>query len=238
MTPINQPVDNSVVDLEVLFNQITDTEIFRAAPMMRTLLRYLWRHRKEPMSEYAVAVDALGRRPNFDPKIDATVRVEIARLRRKLKEFYESQEEPFPLQLSIPLGKHELHLVYTPSPASAAVAPSTVPKVRRVHWALTVGLASSSLALGIICAFLLLQIRGLKASDHWAPLPRFWQSFIGDRATNIVVPAPVHFFWPNQHIFVRDLSVTDFSAWSSSPTLREFANKWGPRCWTNGSSWP
>src|SRR5664279_976493 len=134
MTPINQPVDDSVADLEVLFNQITDNEIFRAAPMMRTLLRYLWQHREERMSEYAVAVDALGRRPNFDPKIDATVRVEISRLRRKLKEFYESQEESFPLRLSIPLGKHELHLVYTPSPVFAPVALSTVPKVRRVHW--------------------------------------------------------------------------------------------------------
>jgi DNA-binding response OmpR family regulator len=55
---------------------------------MRSLLLYLWKHQGEPISEYAIAVDALGRSPDFDPKADSTVRVQVARLRTKLKDFY------------------------------------------------------------------------------------------------------------------------------------------------------
>jgi hypothetical protein len=49
------------------------------------------------ISEYAVATDALGRRIDFDPKTDASVRVQISRLRRKLKDFYETEGAPMRL---------------------------------------------------------------------------------------------------------------------------------------------
>ena len=87
---------------------------------MRTLLHYLWQHRGEAISEYAIAVDALGRNPDFDPRADATVRVQIARLRAKLKEFYEGEGLAFPLRLSIPVGRHEIKWDVT----SAGKAPS------------------------------------------------------------------------------------------------------------------
>jgi DNA-binding response OmpR family regulator len=65
---------------------------FDRAAASRQLLTYLWVHQKEELSEYALAVEALGRRPDFAPKIDATVRVQISRLRQRLHDFYQSYE--------------------------------------------------------------------------------------------------------------------------------------------------
>src|SRR6516165_3088710 len=97
-----------------LVRQVADSETFRAAPTMRALLLYLWDHQGEPIGEYAIATEALGRSADFDPKLDSTVRVQIARLRTKLKEFHEAAGESFPLRLSLPLGRHELHWEYQP----------------------------------------------------------------------------------------------------------------------------
>ena len=229
MLSVNRIGDESMEDLEFLFHQIADSEIFRAAPMMRTLLSYLWQHRKEPLNEYAIATEALGRRADFNPKIDATVRVEIARLRRKLKEFYESKEGPFPLTISIPLGGHELQWVYAASPGPLSFSAPAVPRMVQIPRAIGIGLVCFAAMLCVICGVLLVQNRGLKASNsREQPMPSFWHSFVGANPTSIVVPAPVHFFWPDQRVFVRDLDVSDFSGWSSSPTLREFAKRWGP----------
>ena len=71
--------------LDDLIGQVADSETFRTAPVMRSLLLYLWKNQGEQISEYAIAVDALGRSPEFDPKTDSTVRVQVARLRTKLK---------------------------------------------------------------------------------------------------------------------------------------------------------
>jgi DNA-binding response OmpR family regulator len=88
-----------------LLRQVADSEPFRTAPTMRALLFYLWEHQREPISEYAIATEALGRSPDFDPKLDSTVRVQVARLRAKLKDFYQAGDGTFPLRLSVPLGR-------------------------------------------------------------------------------------------------------------------------------------
>src|SRR4029077_21085441 len=97
-----------------LIRQVADSETFRAAPTMRALLLYLWEHQGESISEYAIATEALGRSPDFDPKLDSTVRVQIARLRTKTNEFYKGVGTGFPLRPSLPLGQHELHWDYQP----------------------------------------------------------------------------------------------------------------------------
>lgn len=86
------------MDESALLEQVAKSALFRKAPASRELLLYLWQHRAEPLSEYAIGVDVLGRKPDFDPKTDATVRVQVSRLRQRLKEYYagegQSAERP------------------------------------------------------------------------------------------------------------------------------------------------
>src|SRR5271168_121294 len=141
-----------------LIRQVAESETFRTAPVMRALLVYLWEHQGQPVSEYAIATEALGRAPSFDPKSDSTVRVQVARLRAKLKEFLEDAGESFPLRLTLPRGGHELHWVYQPPQRLLASKFNALPK----PYIWTAGL-TGLLLLGL-CAGLLLEIHTLKAS--------------------------------------------------------------------------
>src|SRR5579864_4890031 len=67
--------------LAKLIDRIVDSEVFRAAPALRKLLVFLWNQRTLVISEYAIAIEALERAQDFEPKTDASVRVQIARLR-------------------------------------------------------------------------------------------------------------------------------------------------------------
>jgi hypothetical protein len=207
-----------------LMRQVAESDAFRTAPVMRALLLYLWNHQGQPISEYAIATEALGRPAVFDPKSDSTVRVQIARLRTKLKEFYDTVGESFPLRLSVPLGGHELRWSYQPPAKSFAAKFEGIPKT--YLWiSSTVGLS-----LLILCIGLIIEIRALKSSlpSPAGPLPRFWQSFLlPGKTTEIVVPSPLYFFWPSQHVYVRDLQISDFTQWPSSPFLKDTAAKWG-----------
>lgn len=58
------------------------------------------------VTEYAIAVEALGRHPDFDPKIDSIVRVEAHRVRKRLHEYYEHEGSSHPIHLMIPAGKY------------------------------------------------------------------------------------------------------------------------------------
>jgi DNA-binding response OmpR family regulator len=88
---------------------ILKSRSFERATASRQLLAYLWTHQGDELSEYTLAVEAMGRRPDFDPKIDATVRVQISRLRQRLHDFYQSYEATLcPVYLTIPVGTHQL----------------------------------------------------------------------------------------------------------------------------------
>jgi Transcriptional regulatory protein, C terminal len=206
-----------------LVRQIAESDTFRSAPAMRALLVYLWEHLGEPISEYGIATEALGRDPQFDPRTDSTVRVHIARLRTKLKEFYEAAGGSFPLRLTLPLGSHELHWVYEPPQTFFRSKFSNVP--RRYLWATGI----TGLALIASCVVLAIQVHLLRAeAPYLTPFPRFWQSFlIANKPTVIVVPSPLYFAWPAHRIYIRDFGVTDYSDWPNSPVLKDLGQKWG-----------
>ena len=191
--------------LDELITRVIESDTFRTAPMMRTLLLYLWKHQGEPISEYAIAVDALGRSQDFDPKTDSTVRVQVARLRAKLKEFYETAGDSFPLRLSIPLGRHELQWTYE----QAQIAPvSPLASVPNHYLWITAAVVA---VLVLFSLGLLLQNRALRAGVPAAPapLPRFWKSFlVPGKPTVIVLPSPLYFFWPDHNMYVRDLKIS------------------------------
>jgi hypothetical protein len=223
--PAKTPVKGSAQSkYDALIRQVADSDTFRSAPSMRALLIYLWEHQGEAISEYGIATEALGRSPDFDPKLDSTVRVQVARLRTKLKEFYEAGGEAFPLRLSLPLGRHELQWAYQPPQKSPLSTLRAFPK--SYLWTIVL----TELALVIGCVLLVVQNRSLRASlpPPPAPVPRFWQSFLmPGKPTIIVVPSPTYFFWPAHKVYVRDLGISDFPNWPTSPVLKDLADKWG-----------
>ncbi|MGO4214263.1 helix-turn-helix domain-containing protein [Terriglobus sp. YAF25] len=108
--------------IEAHVQRVLHSPHFARAETQRKLLQYLWEHRFESVSEYAIATEALGRHSNFDSTTDASVRVHISRLRRKLKDYYQ-QETDEPELLVIPTGTHQLMVLDHPAPAIVAPLP-------------------------------------------------------------------------------------------------------------------
>jgi len=76
------------------------------------LLRYLAKHHLDhngaPLKEYQIATEVFGRRPDFDPQLDSTTRVQAGRLRAKLSEYYSSEGVDDPIVVELPKGSYAL----------------------------------------------------------------------------------------------------------------------------------
>jgi hypothetical protein len=205
---------------------------FGQTATLRTLLVYLWEHRQESVSEYAIAVEALGRAENFDPKFDATVRVQIARLRQRLQRYYEVEGQECTERFVIPLGSHDLRVERVERPIAPEPAPNIEAKPRGGHWIRILGLLCGALflisaALGIA----LYRERSMRGKVVQAPT-RLWASFFANgRPTRIVLPSPVFVSFPRSDktgaIMVRDTNVNDFLAYGASPAVNAIERVFG-----------
>jgi hypothetical protein len=101
---------------------LLNSHLLARSPKILKLAEYIGRKylegEAEMLKEYNIAVEALGKPAEFDPKHDSIVRVEAHRLRRKLSEYYatEGAADPFRMVLDpgnyiprfLPNGLHRL----------------------------------------------------------------------------------------------------------------------------------
>jgi hypothetical protein len=74
--------------------------------------------------EFEVAAAVFGRDAGFDGAQDASVRVAVHRLRRKLEDYYAGPGRDDPMRLSIPKGEYRMVAEPRPAEAVAAAAPA------------------------------------------------------------------------------------------------------------------
>jgi hypothetical protein len=257
LLPVQLPVEDAVSkQLEARgfkhVEEVLQSECFKRATTLRSLLVYLWRNRGKDVSEYAIAVDALGRNPDFESKIDASVRVQISRLRQFLTKYYESEGRQSTIRLAIPLGTHEIQLIEikainTPERYARAeeviVRLPPAPEVPRVRGRFLVPVLGSIIAVLLLCIGFLLwrSAHGETQSGAVArqDLPLFWKTFMDNgKSTRIVLPTPVFFSWDSpiheNSLMFRDTAVNDFAKWERSAQLVDLEKRWGkPNRWQN-----
>jgi Tol biopolymer transport system component len=108
--PINQ-VDTGIDP--ALISRILSSPQFARSERMCRFLRFLAEAtaRGERPKESEVGVTVFDRTVGYDPKVDSIVRVEATRLRRKLKEYYESQAATGEWRIHLPPGRYELEIL-------------------------------------------------------------------------------------------------------------------------------
>lgn len=83
---------------------------FAKNPRLAALLEYLcvrsFRGEGRSLKEYSIATDVFGRPADFDQSTDAIVRVEMHRLRKKLREFYAREGADEPIEIVIQSGQY------------------------------------------------------------------------------------------------------------------------------------
>ena len=210
---------------------VLDSRCFEKAQTLRNLLLYLWTHRDRALNEYAIATEALGRAAVFDPKVDATVRVQISRLRQRLDKFYEEGGKHLIERLVIPLGAHQLQIETVTPPEPDTVEVSAPAK--RSRW--TAILAASTCVLFVICCVLGVLLDRAQADRGMPPPPpAFWKMFFANgRQTRVLLPTPVFFAWShrtneeNRVLMFRDTDINDFEDAAHSPTLQVLQQRFG-----------
>ncbi len=209
---------------EADIDALAGSALFKKSPGLRNLLLYLWERRGQSISEYAIGVEALGRRPEFDPRGDATVRVSISRLRQKLREYYESEGREAVVRVEIPVGRHEIQVV--------AGEPPPVPEVTSPRQPLLLGLTAVALLLVVAVSYLFIQNRRLQAhavQASPAALPALWKHFLGPaQSATIVFPTPAFFNFEASRMSVRVTQIPEWRDFEKSDPLRSLTKQFGP----------
>src|SRR5580698_10777205 len=94
---------------EELERVLASTCFVRSEGLSR-LLRFLVERKLEgrdsELKESLIGVEVYGRKPDYDPKLDSTVRSEIARLRTRLSKYYTTEGSRDPLMIELPKGSY------------------------------------------------------------------------------------------------------------------------------------
>ncbi|MEZ5404072.1 MAG: hypothetical protein R2729_30610 [Bryobacteraceae bacterium] len=203
-----------------LVEAVAASATFARSPVLRKLLLYLWDHRgvdgDSTPGEYAIAVDVFGKGEDFDPRIDATVRVQVSRLRHKLKEYDEKEGAGAAERLTIPAGSHRLEIEAVPRPTMVRPAFPWRGLLAAAAIAAIVSLAAWNFALRA----------DLAARQTSEALPEFWRAMLHPgRLTRIIYPIPV--FYNFDRLRVRDVDNNDPDGWRNSPRLAPFVRLHG-----------
>ena len=95
---------------------VLESPLFQRAAGISQVLRYLCRMyfegRSSEVKEYTIAVEALGRKPDFDPQSDAIVRVDLYNLRKRLQKYYASEGREHAVHIQLPAGSYAPEFVH------------------------------------------------------------------------------------------------------------------------------
>jgi len=105
---VNNGTKPTTPEIEEELDRILSSKVFAAAQRSQSFLRYVVERSLAdapgPLKEFSIAMDVFARSSDYDPSIDATVRVEAGRLRSRLREYYDEEGSGDPIHIDLPKG--------------------------------------------------------------------------------------------------------------------------------------
>jgi PAS domain S-box-containing protein len=120
----------SGTEIRAALDRILASDMFRTSPQLAAFLRFVveatLRGEGGRIKGYTIAVEALGRGGEFDPKTDPIVRVEAGRLRRAIEQYYAGPGATDLAIIDVPRGRYIPTFRYRS--AEQAIPVSSVPE--------------------------------------------------------------------------------------------------------------
>jgi len=171
--------------------RVLKSKTLRQSQQHRVLLSYMVQksieHRSEELKEYSVGIDALGKPESYNPRRDATVRIQVGRLRARLTEYYSGEGALDPIIFDVPKGGFKVLFLKRDEPPSSVEPPVSEPKNDRRSALIGIAMAIS-VALAIAFGFIARSAnaraeRITRLSDSlWTPeLKAVWAGFLDDK---------------------------------------------------------
>jgi TolB-like protein len=105
--PIYAP---TAADIHAALEQVLGSHAFRAADSQRAFLRFVAEEaiagRSKKIKEYSIAIEALGRGTDFDPRLDPIVRTQARKLRARLALYYETEGNSDAIRIALRKGSY------------------------------------------------------------------------------------------------------------------------------------
>jgi hypothetical protein len=103
-------VDLSTEERKSEVQRVLQSPQFRRTPKLQRFLSvvcdYYFQNRAQEINEFLIATEGFGKGPDFDPSQDSLVRVQAREVRRRLREYYQSEGKGSTIVLDIPLGHY------------------------------------------------------------------------------------------------------------------------------------
>lgn len=103
--------------------------LFSGSPRQQRFLEYLVTNTlagdADRLKGYTIAVEVFDRKSDFDPSLDAIVRVEATRLRSKLREYYDTFGKQDTVRIDFPKGGYALEITLLQNHAAKPVVATT-----------------------------------------------------------------------------------------------------------------
>jgi len=185
--------------------RLCSSDLLHGSESLCKLLRYLAEqsldHPGAAVKEYQIATEVFKRPPNFDPRMDSTVRVQTGRLRSKLAEYYARAGADDSWVIEIPKGSYSIAFQprvahaqpeLVPSHTVAEAPPKNAPPPRANQpLVVTVAMLGGLLALCVVALIYLFLNRAPSRPDvkPVAPsaLATFWAGFLDSPDEPLVV---------------------------------------------------
>jgi hypothetical protein len=144
----------------------------------------------DDLKEYVVGVDAFGKPPSYDPRQESVVRTQVARLRQKLAEYYNSEGANDPILVDLPKGGFKMNFEERPPAPEAQPAEKT-----RVGWRFREKALAASLVLAVASAVFFsvhpmrVERPGLEAAALTPELQELWSPILSSNRPLVVCVA-------------------------------------------------
>lgn len=190
---------NSKANIQSQIDKLISSRSLHTSDSLCKLLRYLANHSSTnpgaSPKEYQIATEVFGRHQDFDPHLDSLVRVQAARLRAKLAEYYASEGVGDPVMVELPKGTYGLTFherapaAATPETVATPVAPDAGPISSSSARSQSFALALLAIALAGVLGAVIGRTMfprgpnvGVAADSSSAPTPppirTFWKGFL------------------------------------------------------------
>jgi hypothetical protein len=202
---------------------ICSSQTFRNRDSFRRLLAYLCDKTldgtAENLKEYVLGLDLYGKPDSYDPREDASVRVQISKLRQKLEEYYLSEGKDDAILVELP--RRHLALKFQRRAGSGQTGdavPGSAPISRRRRLAIIAASAVVLFGIGLLTGRYL----GRNTADGPAQpeLRSFWGPLLDNRKP-IVVCLGTPLFVRFQGARVRSQGIEDFDTAQNDPKLKK-----------------
>lgn len=196
--PANERAGISGETVLASLEAVLRSKTFANSQSLRQLLEFVVRKGfsspLEPIKEYTLATEVLGRSHDFDPRGDNIVRVQMGRLRDKLAEYYLAEGQKDQIRIVMPRGKYVAEFIKAVEEVAATHPAASEPSARgpltkgRIKWRWVAGF--SLVVLILVLGVSLLRLAG----RHTSPFASLWRPFLLPDSVPLVVYSNTAFF--------------------------------------------